>query len=128
MVKRFPSQHLRVWLLVQFPVCRNLKALILPHAGYIYSGPIAATAYASLAPAAGKIRRVVLLGPSHRVAFEGMALSSARAFRTPLGDVPIDREACARIATPTALTSRPQPPSSKRCARRHHLRARNPGL
>jgi MEMO1 family protein len=74
------------------------KALVAPHAGYIYSGPIAATAYASLAPIADKIRRVVLLGPSHRVAFEGMALSSAAAFRTPLGDVPIDRAACGRIA------------------------------
>jgi AmmeMemoRadiSam system protein B/AmmeMemoRadiSam system protein A len=74
------------------------KALVAPHAGFIYSGPIAATAYASLAPVAEKIRRVVLLGPSHRVAFEGMALSSAAAFRTPLGDVPIDRDACALIA------------------------------
>ncbi|HUT51508.1 MAG TPA: AmmeMemoRadiSam system protein B [Alphaproteobacteria bacterium] len=74
------------------------KALVAPHAGYIYSGPIAATAYASLAPIADKVTRVVLLGPSHRVAFEGMALSSASAFRTPLGDVPIDRAACERIA------------------------------
>jgi len=74
------------------------KALVAPHAGYIYSGPIAATAYASLAPIADRISRVVLLGPSHRVAFEGMALSSAAAFRTPLGDVPIDRAACDRIA------------------------------
>jgi hypothetical protein len=74
------------------------KALVAPHAGYIYSGPIAATAYASLAPIADRISRVVLLGPSHRVAFEGMALSSASAFRTPLGDVPIDRAACDRIA------------------------------
>jgi len=74
------------------------KALVAPHAGYIYSGPIAATAYASLAPLADRIGRVVLLGPSHRVAFEGMALSSASAFRTPLGDVPVDRAACERIA------------------------------
>jgi len=74
------------------------KALVAPHAGYIYSGPIAATAYASLAPVADTIKRVVLLGPSHRVAFEGLALSSAAAFRTPLGDIPIDRAACEAIA------------------------------
>jgi len=74
------------------------KALIVPHAGFVYSGPIAATAYAALAPLKSTIKRVVLLGPSHRVAFEGLALSSASAFRTPLGDVALDRAACARIA------------------------------
>jgi AmmeMemoRadiSam system protein B/AmmeMemoRadiSam system protein A len=74
------------------------KALIAPHAGYIYSGPIAATAYASLVPLKDRIARVVLLGPSHRVAFEGLALSSAVAYRTPLGDIRIDRAACDRIA------------------------------
>ena len=74
------------------------KALIAPHAGFVYSGPIAATAYAALAPLRSSIRRVVVLGPSHRVAFEGLALSSAAAFRTPLGDVPVDRAACDRIA------------------------------
>ena len=74
------------------------KALIAPHAGYIYSGPIAGTAYASLAPLTDTIKRVVLLGPSHRVAFEGLALSSASAFRTPLGDIRVDRSACAAIA------------------------------
>src|SRR5690606_28841896 len=50
------------------------KALIVPHAGYVYSGPIAATAYASLAAARGRIRRVILLGPAHRVGFRGLAL------------------------------------------------------
>lgn len=69
------------------------KALIVPHAGYVYSGPIAATAYATLAPRAAAIRRVVLLGPSHFVAFSGMALPKAEAFETPLGRVEIDREA-----------------------------------
>lgn len=69
------------------------KALIVPHAGYIYSGPVAATAYAQLASVVAGIKRVVLLGPAHRVAFRGLALSSADAFQTPLGDVPLDREA-----------------------------------
>jgi len=64
------------------------KAIIAPHAGYIYSGPIAASAYACLRPDA--IRRVVLLGPSHRVLLNGVAASSASAWRTPLGDVPVE--------------------------------------
>jgi AmmeMemoRadiSam system protein B len=66
------------------------KALIAPHAGYMYSGPIAATAYGSLAPWRDEIRRVVLLGPSHHVAFRGLATSSAEYFLTPLGPVQLD--------------------------------------
>ncbi len=69
------------------------KALIAPHAGYIYSGPVAASAYIRLKSAADTITRVILLGPSHRVAFPGLATPSADAFRTPLGDIPLDREA-----------------------------------
>ena len=68
-------------------------ALIAPHAGYRYSGPIAASAYATLRPWAAQIRRVAVLAPSHRVAFRGIATSSADAFRTPLGDIPVDRTA-----------------------------------
>jgi hypothetical protein len=66
------------------------KAIIAPHAGYIYSGPVAASAYARLRTIRHKITRVVLLGPSHRVAFAGLAASSATFFRTPLGDIPLD--------------------------------------
>ncbi len=66
------------------------KALIVPHAGYVYSGPIAASAYASLSPLRNSIRRVVLLGPTHRVAVLGLATTSASAFDTPLGSVAID--------------------------------------
>lgn len=66
------------------------KALIAPHAGYMYSGPVAATAYGSLAPWRKGIRRVVLLGPSHHVAFHGLATSSAEYFLTPLGPVQLD--------------------------------------
>jgi MEMO1 family protein len=69
------------------------KAIIAPHAGYIYSGPIAASVYALLAPARGLIRRVVLLGPTHRVAVRGLALPGVSAFATPLGAVEIDRPA-----------------------------------
>jgi len=67
-----------------------IKALIVPHAGYVYSGPVAASAYALLAAQRQSIRRVVLLGPCHRVATRGLALPSARAFATPLGSVAID--------------------------------------
>lgn len=73
---------------------RPPKALIAPHAGYVYSGPIAARAYARLAPLANVVRRVVLMGPAHRVPFEGVAVPSVQAFATPLGDVMLD---CAAI-------------------------------
>ena len=66
------------------------KALIVPHAGHVYSGPIAASAYLRLIPGRTTIRRVVLLGPSHRVPLEGMAVSSADALATPLGLIPVD--------------------------------------
>jgi AmmeMemoRadiSam system protein B len=68
------------------------KALIVPHAGFVYSGPIAGSAYAQLVPFARTIQRVVLLGPSHRVGFEGLALSSAERFATPFGEVPLDAD------------------------------------
>ena len=73
------------------------KALIAPHAGYIYSGPIAAAGYSRLAPARERIRRVVLLGPSHFGGFHGMATSSAEGWQTPLGTVPIDRPVVERL-------------------------------
>lgn len=73
------------------------KAIIAPHAGYIYSGPIAASVYTLLAPARKTIRRVVLLGPTHRVAVRGLALPGVAAFATPLGVVPIDAEAVAAL-------------------------------
>ncbi|HEC13493.1 MAG TPA: AmmeMemoRadiSam system protein B [Acidiferrobacteraceae bacterium] len=69
------------------------KAIIAPHAGYIYSGPIAASAYAPIAALKDQIRRVILLGPAHRVYVKGLAVSSASVFNTPLGSIPIDRDA-----------------------------------
>jgi len=69
------------------------RAIIAPHAGFIYSGPVAASAYARLIPFRDRIRRVVLLGPSHRVPFRGLATSSATHFQTPLGVIPVDRAA-----------------------------------
>jgi len=72
------------------------KALIVPHAGYVYSGPVAASAYRLLKGARG-ITRVVLLGPVHHTPVRGLALPAADAFVTPLGEVPVDREAAARL-------------------------------
>jgi MEMO1 family protein len=69
------------------------KAIIAPHAGYIYSGPVAASVYTLLAPARKRITRVVLLGPTHRVSVRGLALPGCRAFATPIGAVEIDKEA-----------------------------------
>ncbi len=69
------------------------KAVIAPHAGYPYSGPVAAAAYARIKPARARIKRVVLLGPCHRVAVRGLALPGAEAFESPLGDVAVDKAA-----------------------------------
>jgi AmmeMemoRadiSam system protein B len=74
------------------------KAIIVPHAGYIYSGPVAATAYARLKKAHDLIKRVVIIGPSHRLAFKGLALSKAQTFDTPLGSVLVDQEAVQALA------------------------------
>ena len=71
----------------------HAKAIIAPHAGYPYSGPTAAHAYRLLEARRAVIRRVVLLGPAHRVYIRGMALPSVDAFTTPLGDVPVDKDA-----------------------------------
>ena len=74
------------------------KAIIAPHAGYRYSGWVAAAAYAHLATGRGTLRRAVLLGPAHRVPLRGLAASSAAAFTTPLGSVPV-----AQVAWETIL-------------------------
>jgi AmmeMemoRadiSam system protein B len=77
----------------------TIKALVVPHAGYVYSGPIAATAYKLLQARRRQIRRVILLGPSHRVPFYGLAIPTAERFRTPLGDIELDQAAMTAIAT-----------------------------
>ncbi len=80
-------------LIARAPAARTTrppKALIVPHAGYVYSGSIAASAYATLVPFARQIHRVVLLGPAHRVRVRGCALPDVDAFETPLGLVPVD--------------------------------------
>lgn len=73
------------------------KALIVPHAGYVYSGPIAGTGYARLSDTRGTVRRVVLLGPAHRIPVRSMAVPTVDAFLTPLGPVPVDDDARHRV-------------------------------
>lgn len=91
------------------------KALIVPHAGYIYSGGIAAAAYSQIAQRRGQIRRVVLIGPSHRVYLQGMAVPTAEAFQTPLGVVPIDRELKARVLALSQVVEADQPHANEHC-------------
>src|SRR3954470_9522209 len=99
------------------------KALIVPHAGYIYSGPVAAHAYDELATARGVVRRVVLLGPVHRVAVRGLAVPSSESFATPLGRIKVDRDAL------NALSDLPQVVTSDRAhALEHSLEVQLPFL
>lgn len=77
------------------PMGGALKAIVVPHAGHIYSGPIAAYSYAAIDP--NTVERVVLLGPAHFIPVDGIGFSSARAWRTPLGDVPLDGEVAADL-------------------------------
>ena len=74
------------------------RAIVAPHAGFPFSGPVAAAAYARVRPLAGRIRRVVLLGPSHRVPFRGIATTDSAYYGSPLGDIPVDREAVDALA------------------------------
>lgn len=81
------------------------KAIVVPHAGYIYSGPIAASAYHLLSARTETITRVVLLGPSHRVPLLGIAASSADQFVTPLGEIDIDHVAIDQLLAQGLVTT-----------------------
>ena len=86
-------------------------ALVVPHAGYVYSGPVAATAYARLSNAAASISRVVAFGPVHYVPVRGAAVPEAFAWATPLGEVPIDPALRQRAAARGAkVDDRPHAP------------------
>jgi len=91
------------------------KALIVPHAGYVYSGAVAAAAYSQIAHRRSQIRRVVLIGPSHRVYLQGMAVPTAEAFQTPLGVVPIDQELKARVLSHAQVAEADEPHASEHC-------------
>ncbi len=90
------AEVLRLLAACAAPAAAAPKALIAPHAGYVYSGPTAAASFAALRKAEA-IERVVVIGPAHYVAFRGIAVPSATAFATPLGRVPVDQAAIARL-------------------------------
>ena len=83
---------------IAIPIKNIPKALIVPHAGYVYSGATAAAAFATLRDGAQTIRRVVLIGPAHHVHVRGIAAPTVDAFATPLGRVPVDKSALNAIA------------------------------
>ncbi|MCB1757570.1 MAG: AmmeMemoRadiSam system protein B [Gammaproteobacteria bacterium] len=100
------ADELREWLTGLLESAKTdqeaVKALIVPHAGYIYSGSVAASAYARLRNLTHTIDKVVLLGPAHRVGFRGIAVPTVERFATPLGEVTLDHR---RLK---ALTARPE--------------------
>ncbi len=85
------------------------KAVIAPHAGHVYSGDIAGAAYRLLAQRKGEIKRVVLLGPNHRMPVRGIALSPAEAWETPFGPLPVDRTARDSLARQPGFAVTPMP-------------------
>ena len=86
------------------------KALIAPHAGYVYSGAVAAEAFATLGERAQSIKRVVLIGPAHFIPVRGIAAPTVEAFETPLGRVPVDRDALSAISELIIETDAPHAP------------------
>ncbi|WP_136193037.1 MULTISPECIES: AmmeMemoRadiSam system protein B [Actinomyces] len=84
------------------------KAVVVPHAGYIYSGAMAARAYARLSRGRGRISRVILLGPTHRVPVRGLALPGADQLATPLGVLKVDAAGCAQAAALPGVSTAPE--------------------
>lgn len=117
------AHDVRAMLAAAHPSELTPKALIAPHAGYVYSGLIAASAYAALKNTAPRIRRVVLLGPTHRVAVRGLALPGVDAFATPLGNVQVDVAAAQAIAHLPQVTV-----STQAHAQEHSLEVQLPFL
>jgi AmmeMemoRadiSam system protein B len=99
-------QHQVSQFIEQSPLVSRMrpKVLIVPHAGYVYSGSTAAQAYRSLESYQDKIHRVVLLGPAHRVYLDGMAVPSVDTFSTPLGEVKLDTRSIEQISSMPAVT------------------------
>ncbi|GAB4359972.1 MAG: AmmeMemoRadiSam system protein B [Methylohalobius crimeensis] len=92
------SEVVRRFISAETPRGPIPKAIVAPHAGYVYSGPVAASAYRLLTPAKNTISRVILAGPAHHVPFRGLAIPSVDTFLSPLGRVPVDRPSVAKIS------------------------------
>ena len=121
------SHSLSAYLNSPFAWDIEAKALAVPHAGHVYSGPIAGTAYASVRHLSDRIKRVVLVGPAHRARFKGIALPSADSFATPLGNIPVDWKVLSKaISLPQVTSTSLRPPAttvSKEPVSNTHLRA-----
>lgn len=100
---------------VALEAVRPPKAVIVPHAGYIYSGPVAATAYNALAPLRDVVRKVVMLGPTHRMAVNGFALPATQAFSTPFGEVPLCRSDWEALQRRTDVVVDDRPHAHEHC-------------
>ena len=99
----------------QSPTGPPPKALVVPHAGYVFSGPVAGAGYAELAQVAGTIRRVVLVGPAHTVGFDGVALSATDSWDSPLGQVAVDSELRDRIIGLDGVVVDDRPHAEEHC-------------
>jgi MEMO1 family protein len=109
MLAKAPPSRQRPW-----PV-----AVVAPHAGFRFSGPVAATAYAHLSPWRGKVARVAVLGPAHVTPLRGMALPSVEAFATPLGPVAVDANARTVAAGLPAVVVDDQPHATEHAIETH---------
>src|SRR5262245_23466342 len=112
---RSAIEKLRAGTLVEAELPAPPKALIVPHAGYPYSGPVAAAAYSLIEPLRDVIRRVVLIGPSHRVYLRGIALPQSHSFATPLGEVAIDEEGRNRLLQRGDVLAADEPHEMEHC-------------
>jgi AmmeMemoRadiSam system protein B len=91
------------------------KAILAPHAGYAYSGPIAGSAFAALAPSRGRVRRVVLLGPAHHRPLSGLAVPQTDAFATPLGPLRVDAQARTTLLRLPQVVASEEPHEGEHC-------------
>src|SRR5277367_4228411 len=85
------------------------KVVVAPHAGIVYSGAVAATAFGPWARRVEPPRRIVIIGPAHRVAFHGLAVHPATKWRTPLGEAPVAAVAQAELAKASGVFVDPRP-------------------
>lgn len=107
--------QLEKWLATSPEFESPLRAIIVPHAGYIYSGKIAAEAYSYVKLQAEHFHRVILIGPSHHFYFEGCAIPQAEIYNTPLGDIPIDKQAIRELAHNPLVQITDQPHAPEHC-------------
>ena len=100
-----PSDHLH----------HQAKALIVPHGGFFYSGQVAASAYKALGEVANEVERVILIGPSHRTDFKGVAMSEADYFATPMGSVAVDKKIYSQLSRIKGVETYESPHDSEHC-------------